>query len=63
MKTKDHDELSSISGHINMMLSNLRRNIESLNLEIDQVKKLEQIKKVIALFTHEIKTSLAIING
>lgn len=35
-----------------------------MNLEIDQVKKMEQLRKeFIAQFTHEIKTPLAIING
>ena len=62
--TKGHDELSSLSSHINTMSSNLKRNIDALNLEIDQVKKMEQLRKeFIAQFTHEIKTPLAIING
>lgn len=64
LDTKGHDELSSLSSHINTMSSNLKRNIEALNLEIDQVKKMEQLRKeFIAQFTHEIKTPLAIING
>lgn len=64
LDTKGHDELSSLSSHINTMSSNLKRNIDALNLEIDQVKKMEQLRKeFIAQFTHEIKTSLAIING
>ena len=64
LDTKGSDELSSLSSHINTMSSNLKRNIDALNLEIDQVKKMEQLKKeFIAQFTHEIKTPLAIING
>lgn len=64
LNTKGHDELSSLSRHINTMSSNLKRNIDALNLEIDQVKKMEQLRKeFIAQFTHEIKTPLAIING
>ena len=64
LDTKGHDELSSLSRHINTMSSNLKRNIDALNLEIDQVKKMEQLRKeFIAQFTHEIKTPLAIING
>lgn len=64
LDTKGHDELSSLSNHINMMSSNLKRNIDALNLEIEQVKKMEQLRKeFIAQFTHEIKTPLAIING
>lgn len=64
LDTKGHDELSSLSSHINTMSSNLKRNIYALNLEIDQVKKMEQLRKeFIAQFTHEIKTPLAIING
>lgn len=64
LDTKGHDELSSLSSHINTMSSNLKRNIDVLNLEIDQVKKIEQLRKeFIAQFTHEIKTPLAIING
>ena len=64
LDTKGHDELSSLSSHINTMSSNLKRNIDALNLEIDQVKKMEQLRKeFIAQFTHEIKTPLAIING
>ena len=64
LDTKGHDELSSLSSHINAMSSNLKRNIDALNLEIDQVKKMEQLRKeFIAQFTHEIKTPLAIING
>lgn len=63
LDTKGHDELSSLSSHITMS-SNLKRNIDALNLEIDQVKKMEQLRKeFIAQFTHEIKTPLAIING
>lgn len=64
LDTKGNDELSSLSSHINTMSSNLKRNIDALNLEIDQVKKMEQLRKeFIAQFTHEIKTPLAIING
>ena len=64
LDTKGHDELSSLSSHINTMSSNLKRNIDALNLEIGQVKKMEQLRKeFIAQFTHEIKTPLAIING
>lgn len=64
LDTKGSDELSSLSSHINTMSSNLKRNIDALNLEIDQVKKMEQLRKeFIAQFTHEIKTPLAIING
>lgn len=64
LNTKGHDELSSLSSHINTMSSNLKRNMDALNLEIDQVKKMEQLRKeFIAQFTHEIKTPLAIING
>ena len=64
LDTKGRDELSSLSSHINTMSSNLKRNIDALNLEIDQVKKMEQLRKeFIAQFTHEIKTPLAIING
>ena len=64
LDTKGHDELSSLSSHINTMSSNLKRNIDALNLEIDQVKKMEQLRKeFIAQFTHVIKTPLAIING
>lgn len=64
LDTKGHDELSSLSSHINTMSSNLKRNIDALNLEIDQVEKMEQLRKeFIAQFTHEIKTPLAIING
>ena len=64
LDTKGSDELSSLSSHINIMSSNLKRNIDALNLEIDQVKKMEQLRKeFIAQFTHEIKTPLAIING
>lgn len=64
LNTKGYDELSSLSSHINVMSSNLKRNIDALNLEIDQVKKMEQLRKeFIAQFTHEIKTPLAIING
>ena len=64
LDTKGHDELSSLSSHINTMSSNLKRNIDALNLEIDQVKKMEQLRKeFIAQFTHEIKTPLSIING
>lgn len=64
LDTKGYDELSSLSSHINTMSSNLKRNIDALNLEIDQVKKMEQLRKeFIAQFTHEIKTPLAIING
>lgn len=64
LDTKGHNELSSLSSHINTMSSNLKRNIDALNLEIDQVKKMEQLRKeFIAQFTHEIKTPLAIING
>lgn len=64
LNTKGHDELSSLSSHINTMSANLKRNIDALNLEIDQVKKMEQLRKeFIAQFTHEIKTPLAIING
>lgn len=64
LDTKGHDELSSLSSHINTMSSNLKRNIDALNLEIDQVKKMEQLREeFIAQFTHEIKTPLAIING
>ena len=64
LDTKGHDELSSLSSHINTMSSNLKRNMDALNLEIDQVKKMEQLRKeFIAQFTHEIKTPLAIING
>ena len=62
LDTKGHDELSSLSSHINTMSSNLKRNIDALNLEIDQVKKMEQLRKeFIAQFTHEIKTSLALL--
>ena len=64
LDTKGSDELSNLSSHINTMSSNLKRNIDALNLEIDQVKKMEQLRKeFIAQFTHEIKTPLAIING
>lgn len=64
LDTKGNDELSSLSSHINTMSSNLKRNIDALNLGIDQVKKMEQLRKeFIAQFTHEIKTPLAIING
>lgn len=64
LDTKGNDDLSSLSSHINTMSSNLKRNIDALNLEIDQVKKMEQLRKeFIAQFTHEIKTPLAIING
>ena len=64
LDTKGNDELSSLSSHINTMSSNLKRNIDALNLEIDQVKKMEQLRKeFIAQFTHEIKTPLSIING
>ena len=64
LDTKGNDELSSLSSHINTMSSNLKRNIDALNLEIDQVKKMEQLREeFIAQFTHEIKTPLAIING
>lgn len=64
LETKGHDELSSLSGHINTMSTNLKRNIEQLHLEIDQVKRMEELRKeFIAHFTHEIKTPLAIING
>lgn len=64
LDTKGHDELSSLSSHINTMSSNLKRNIDALNLKIDQVKKMEQLREeFIAQFTHEIKTPLAIING
>lgn len=64
LDTKGNDELSSLSSHINTISSNLKRNIDALNLEIDQVKKMEQLRKeFIAQFTHEIKTPLAIING
>lgn len=64
LDTKGNDELSNLSSHINTMSSNLKRNIDALNLEIDQVKKMEQLRKeFIAQFTHEIKTPLAIING
>ena len=64
LDTKGSDELSSLSSHINIMSSNLKRNIDALNLEIDQVKKMEQLRKeFIAQFTLEIKTPLAIING
>lgn len=64
LDTKGSDELSSLSSHINTMSSNLKRNIDALNLEINQVKKMEQLRKeFVAQFTHEIKTPLAIING
>lgn len=64
LPTKGHDELSSLSSHINVMSANLKRNIDQLHLEIDQVKKMENLRKeFVANFTHEIKTPLAIING
>lgn len=64
LPTHGHDELSSLSFHINTMSLNLKKNINQLQLEIDHVKKMENIRKeFIAQFTHEIKTPLAIMNG
>lgn len=61
---KGHDELSSLSQHINTMSQTIYNNMNQLNEEIDRVKKLEKLRKeFIAKFTHEIKTPLAIING
>lgn len=64
LSTHGHDELSSLSSHINTMSFNLKKNINQLQLEIDQVKKMESLRKeFVAQFTHEIKTPLAIMNG
>ncbi len=61
---KYKDELGDLSTSINKMSSNLKDTIDKLNLEIEQVKRLESLRKdFINQFTHEMKTPLGIING
>lgn len=64
LSIKHRDELGSLSNSINTMSTNLKETIDKLRDEIEQVKRLEVMRKeFIANFTHEIKTPLAIING
>ena len=61
---KYKDELGDLSTSINKMSSNHKDTIDKLNLEIEQVKRLESLRKdFINQFTHEMKTPLGIING
>lgn len=64
LNEKTQDELGSLSHSINEMSSKLKTTIDKLNEEIENVKKLESLRKeFIANFTHEIKTPLGIIDG
>lgn len=64
LNEKSQDEIGTLSHNINLMSIQLKHTIEQLNNEINQVKKLEGLRKeFIANFTHEMKTPLGIING
>ena len=64
LKEKPKDELGNLSKNINHMSHQLKQTIQQLNDEIEQVKKLESLRKdFINQFTHEMKTPLGIING
>ncbi|MFV0396013.1 MAG: ATP-binding protein [Coprobacillaceae bacterium] len=64
LNIKSHDELGNLGCSINTMSKQLELTLHQLQEEIEQVKKLESVRKdFIARFTHEIKTPLAIING
>lgn len=64
LKEKPYDELGTLSHNINVMSQRLKKTMEELNEEIENVKKLESLRKeFIANFTHEIKTPLGIVNG
>lgn len=64
VKVKSRDEIGSLANSIDIMRINLKHTIEQLNKEIEQVKKLESLRKdFINQFTHEMKTPLGIING
>lgn len=59
-----HDEFGILSHNINLMSHKMKKTIEQLSAEVENVKKLESVRKeFIANFTHEIKTPLGIING
>ena len=63
LDTKGHDELSSLSNHINTMSSNLKKKYRCFKSRDRSSKEDGTIKKKNLLPTHEIKTPLAIING
>ncbi|MEG0453601.1 MAG: ATP-binding protein [Coprobacillus sp.] len=64
LKERPSDELGILSKNINSMSEQLKGTIYKLNEEIENVKKLESVRKeFIANFTHEIKTPLGIIDG
>lgn len=64
LNEKPDDELGVLSKNINIMSERLNNTIAKLNEEIENVKKLESVRKeFIANFTHEIKTPLGIIDG
>lgn len=64
VKVRSHDEIGSLAQSVDRMRVQLSETISKLNAEIENVKKLESLRKdFINQFTHEMKTPLGIING